>query len=98
MNEICDIEQKFIDESNNHLEEYKEGVNEDDIVSWNDEILACSDKEIQWKIKHNNEELKHLRYCKTKGCKDYRQMLKDFHLLKFYKKREDMLTGRKPLI
>lgn len=98
MTDVCPLEQKLIDKSNFHSFEYKKGIDEDDLVSWDDGVRAWSDKEVECRIKHNNDEIKHLQSCEHSGCKEHVKLMKDCNLWQIYKNREDMLTGKSPLI
>jgi len=89
--EVCSILNKMIDESNSHIIDF---AYENEEETWNSDVLAWSEKEVKYRIKHHNEQVKHLLKCKDVGCKEYIRTLKtipnkiDFILVK---KREDFL-------
>lgn len=89
---LCPILSDIINRSNNHQSDYECEIEEED--SWNSDVNAWSDKEVEYRIKSHNEEVNHLLECKDKGCMEYVRTLKaipsknQFNLVS---KREDFL-------
>lgn len=95
MPEVCDKCQKLLDESNNHWAVYEDDVDESELVSWDDGVLAQTDESIQQSIKDHNAIVDHFEKCDHKGCKELMENWKPYSR---YTDRESMLTGKEPML
>jgi len=96
MVEVCPKMQKLLDISNSTLPIYMDEIDEEDLVSWDEGVLAQTDASIKDSIKRNNEEIDHMEKCKHKGCIQLGKNWKDGGVWKRYTDRESMLTGKVP--
>jgi len=94
--EVCSEMQKLLDISNASTPVYDDEIDPEDLVSWDDSVLAQTDESIKDSIKRNNEEIDHMEKCKHKGCIQLGKNWKAGGVWKRYTNRESMLTGKRP--
>lgn len=95
MPNVCKECQRVLDISNSHHSIYRDDVDEEDLVSWDDGVLAQTDESIKQSIEDNNAIIDHFENCSHKGCKELMENWKPYER---YTSRESMLTGKEPLL
>ena len=95
MPNVCEECQKVLDNSNNHYSVYRDDIDEDELISWDDGILAQTDESIKQNIDLHNAIVNHFENCNNKGCKELMENWKPYE---HYTDRNSMLTGKEPML
>lgn len=72
--EVCSTMQKLLDYDNfKRGTKYKDGIDQNRLRTWNDDVLARTDETIQKMIKSDKNMVSHLTKCKHKGCMELKK-------------------------